>query len=582
MTSSKSKRQLYPVYYFLKAYPLRSAFTVVALLSSGLAEAVSFAAMIPLFGMAILQDGGQQDLGFLATTISQIFNFVGLEMTMVGVLVLIVLLMILKSLLSYYAMKEVGYICADVEVDFRKSMVNSLFHADWRYYLGHQTGDFSTAISTQIQGACNVFRATGLVLAGLIQVVLFSAMSMTISIPITLGGVFLGITVMFVLRNFVTLARVSAKTLAKHEGTLLSTLIDGLRGIKSNKAMGLQDRLQKYLEQDIDKLAAMRKRIILSSSVLKNFTEPVQVLGIAVALFLLSSYWQGGVEELLVLILLFYRTGQRLGNLQIYYQQIFTAIPPFWFVTNIISSAQEKREDINSGDEASLNESITFNKVSFAYDSVKVLSNVDLKIKAGDFITIVGPSGGGKTTLTDMLLRFNNPDTGSIEIDGRNINNFSKSSLRKMIGYLPQETILFHDTVRNNLTFGNLKILDADIKDALRRAGAISFVEHLPQGLDFNVGEHGGRLSGGQKQRLGLARALLNSPKILLLDEPTSALDKKSENDILDTLNDLRGTVTIIAISHQETFVNASDRKYLLENGKLASQAFITKEIEDD
>ena len=141
-----------------------------------------------------------------------------------------------------------------------------------------------------------------------------------------------------------------------------------------------------------------------------------------------------------------------------------------------------------------------------------------------------------------------------------------------MIGYVPQETALFHDSVRNNLTFGDLEISDLELKETLRRAGAINFVEQLPEGLDFVVGEHGGRLSGGQKQRLGLARALLHSPKILLLDEPTSALDKKSENDIINTLNDLRGTVTIIAISHQETFVNASDRKYLLENGELEAQ----------
>ena len=569
MTSNGLKNNFYPIYYFLKSYPKRSAFTVFALLTSGLAEAVSFAAMIPLLGMALLQNDTDRELGFLEAGISQFFDFVGLEMTLGGVLVLIVLLMGLKSLLSYYAMKEVGYICANVEVDLRKRMVNSLLHADWRYYLENQTGNFSTAISTQIQSASNVFRATGLVFAGFLQVGLFSAMSMSISLPITLGGVFLGLTVMFVLRNFVTLARVSAKTLAKHEGTLLSTLIDGLRGIKSNKAMGLQGRLQKYLEEDIEKLAVMRKRIVLSSAVLKNFAEPVQVFAIAIALFLSISYWKGGVEELLVLILLFYRTGQRLGNLQIYYQQIFTAIPPFWFVTNIISSAQEEREDLNLGDEASLNDSIIFNKVSFAYDSKIVLNSVDLKIKAGDFVTIVGPSGGGKTTLTDMLLRFNKPDTGMIEVDGKNINNLSKSSLRNMIGYVPQETTLFFDSIRNNLTFGDSEITDAKLQKALGRAGAISFVEHLPEGLDFVVGEHGGRLSGGQKQRLGLARALLHSPKILLLDEPTSALDKTSENDILNTLNDLRGTVTIIAISHQQTFVNASDKKYSLENGRI-------------
>ncbi|MDC3152720.1 ABC transporter ATP-binding protein/permease [SAR86 cluster bacterium] len=569
MTINETKNRFYPIYYFLRAYPKRSIFTVFAFLFSGLAEVVSFAAMIPLLGMAMFQNTGENDPTILESGIAKIFDIFGLDMTMGGILLLIVLLMTLKSLLSFYAMKEVGYICADVEVDLRKRMVNSLLYANWRYYLNNQTGDFSTAISTQVQNACNVFRATGLVLAGVIQVGLFSAMSLTISIPITLGGIILGIIVMFILRNFVTLARVSSKTLAKHEGTLLSTLIDGLRGIKSNKAMGLQDRLQKYLDKDIEKLADMRKKIVLSSSVLKNFAEPVQITGIAIALYILSSYWNGGFEELLVLIMLFYRTGQRLGNLQIYYQQIFTAIPPFWFVMNIINNAKKEREDLKSGDEPSLNQSIVFNRVSFAYDDKNVLDKVDLNIKAGDFITIIGPSGGGKTTLTDMLLRFNKPDSGTIEIDGKNINHLNKAQLRNMIGYVPQETILFHDTVRNNLTFGDIKISDKKLEEVLQRAGALNFVEQLPNGLDFNVGEHGGRLSGGQKQRLGLARALLHTPKILLLDEPTSALDKKSENDILNTLNDLRGTVTIIAISHQETFVNASDIKYSLENGKL-------------
>jgi len=572
MIPSESKNSLYPVYFFLKSYPTRSAFTVFALLFSGLAEAISFAAMIPLLGMALQQGNTDKELGFLEVSISQVFELAGLEMTIGSILLLVVLLMMLKSFLSFCAMKEVGYICTDVEVDLRKSMVNSLLYADWRYYLDTQAGDFSTAISTQVQTAANVFRATGLVLAGSIQIGIFSAMSLTISLPITIGGILLGFVVMLILRNYVTLARVSAQTLAKHQGKLLSTLIDGLRGMKSNKAMSMQGRLQNYLEQDIDQLAIMRKRIILSSSVLKNFQEPVQVLGIALALYSLSSYWDGGIEELIVLILLFYRIGQRLGNLQVYYQQIASAIPPFWFVSNIIRNAQEEKEDLNTGDEATLNNSIIFDMVSFSYDAKKVLNQVDLEIKAGDFITIIGPSGGGKTTLTDMILRFNKPDTGMIKIDGKNINDLSKSSLRKMIGYVPQETVLFYDSVRNNLTFGDPEITDSKLKAVLQRAGAISFVEQLPGGLDFLVGEHGGRLSGGQKQRLGLARALLHAPKILLLDEPTSALDKTSESDILNTLNDLKGTVTIIAISHQQTFVNASDGKYLLENGRLNKQ----------
>ena len=570
MTLDKHLKKLYPIYYFLVTYPKRSVFTVSALVISGLAEAISFAALIPLLGIALGgQENSVEEHGFLESMIDNLFNLVELDVTVSGILLLIVISMSLKSLLSFYAMKEVGYICVDVEADFRHKLVNSLLHAKWQYYLSNQTGDFSSAVSTQAQSAVNVFRATSLVIAGLLQVFIYSAMSLTISIPVSLLGFLLGVTIMVSLSRYVALARVSAKSLAKHEGTILSTLIDGLRGIKSNKAMGMQDCLGGYLSADIDRLAVLRKRIVLSSSALKNFQEPIQILGIAAALFFLTSYWKGGPEQLLVLILLFYRAGQRLGNIQIYYQQIVTAFPFFWFISNIITSADKEREDLNSGKLASMNESISFNKVSFSYGSKIVLDKISFKIYAGEFITIIGPSGGGKTTLSDMLLGFNEPDSGTIKMDGKNIDGFSKSSVRGIIGYVPQETILFHGTIKQNITFGDITVDDEKIKRALERAGLIDFVEQLPEGLDYVIGEHGGRLSGGQKQRIGLCRALLHNPKILLLDEPTSALDMESEKNILKTLSDIHGTVTIIAISHQQKFVKASDRQLLLKNGKI-------------
>ena len=570
MTLDKHLKKLYPIYYFLVTYPKRSVFTVSALVISGLAEAISFAALIPLLGIALGgQENSVEEHGFLESMIDNLFNLVELDVTVSGILLLIVISMSLKSLLSFYAMKEVGYICVDVEADFRHKLVNSLLHAKWQYYLSNQTGDFSSAVSTQAQSAVNVFRATSLVVAGLLQVFIYSAMSLTISIPVSLLGFLLGATVMVSLSRYVALARVSAKSLAKYEGTILSTLIDGLRGIKSNKAMGMQDCLGGYLSADIDRLAVLRKRIVLSSSALKNFQEPIQILGIAAALFFLTSYWKGGPEQLLVLILLFYRAGQRLGNIQIYYQQIVTAFPFFWFISNIITSADKEREDLNSGKLASMNESISFNEVSFSYGSKTVLDKISFKIYAGEFITIIGPSGGGKTTLSDMLVGFNEPDSGTIKMDGKNIDGFSKSSVRGIIGYVPQETILFHDTIKQNITFGDITVDDKKIKRALERAGLIDFVEQLPEGLDYVIGEHGGRLSGGQKQRIGLCRALLHNPKILLLDEPTSALDMESEKNILKTLSDIHGTVTIIAISHQQKFVKASDRQLLLKNGKI-------------
>jgi len=311
---------------------------------------------------------------------------------------------------------------------------------------------------------------------------------------------------------------------------------------------------------------------VLSGAVLKNFQEPVQIIVIAAALYFLTQYWEHGTEQLVVLILLFYRTGQRLNLLQVYYQQIATAIPPFWLVIDTIKSARNAEEEINIGSKAIMKKNIVFDNVYYSYGKNKVLKGVNVSIKSGDFVSIVGESGGGKTTLLDMILRFNTPDVGVIKFDDTPINHFSKKSLRSIIGYVQQETTLFHESIRNNLILGDLNISDEEIINVLKDSGAMDFVNNLPGKLDFIVGEHGGRLSGGQRQRIGIARALLHNPKILILDEPTSSLDKHTEKKILKVLANLHGKITIIAISHQQESIEASDRVLRISDGSITEE----------
>jgi len=544
-------------------------FMVFILLASGLAEALSFAALIPLIGIALGQDTSQVDSSLLQRSIHDLFFIVGMRPSIGNILFLISISITIKSFLSFYSMKEVGYICANIEADFRHKISNSLLNADWKYFLGSKAGDFSSAIGTQAQQAAGVLRSISLITANAVQVCIFIAMSLMISIPVTLVGVVLGFVVMIMLRKYVGISRISSKKITKHQGVLLSSLIDGLKGIKTYKSMVAEHFLVKYLKDDIDKLAKMRKRVVYSNSVIKNFQEPVQIISIALVLYFLSQYWQDGVENLIVLILILYRVGQKIGFLQVYYQQTVSFIPSFWFVTNIVQSAEENKEDISSGMDASMGQSINFSNISFSYKDKSIFENTSLCIKSGEFVSIVGGSGEGKTTLIDMLLGFNKPDFGEILFDNKPIELFSKKSLRTIIGYVPQDVTLFHDTVKNNITFGDTDVSDKVVKDALISANAMPFVSNFTGGMDFIVGEHGGRLSGGQRQRIGIARALLNKPKILILDEATSALDKASERNVLEALQELHGNVTIIAISHRDTFIEMADRVVLLSNGKL-------------
>jgi ATP-binding cassette subfamily B protein len=220
---------------------------------------------------------------------------------------------------------------------------------------------------------------------------------------------------------------------------------------------------------------------------------------------------------------------------------------------------------------AKIKPTIELKNVSYQYEdnSEKVLKNIDIKIAAGEKIGLVGHSGAGKTTITHLLLRFSDVTSGAILIDGHDIRDVTQQSLRKNIAYVPQEPMLFHRSLRENIAYGKPDATDAEIYQAARRANALEFIEKLPKGLDTTVGERGIKLSGGQRQRIAIARAILKDAPILLLDEATSALDSESEKLIQDSLLDLMKGRTSIVIAHRLSTIAKLDRIIVIEDGKI-------------
>jgi ATP-binding cassette subfamily C protein len=190
-------------------------------------------------------------------------------------------------------------------------------------------------------------------------------------------------------------------------------------------------------------------------------------------------------------------------------------------------------------------------------------------LKAGSFVTIVGPSGSGKTTLTDLITGLLVPTGGRILIDGADLANADVQGWRRRIGYVPQDPMLFSDTIRGNVTLGNRSVSDAAVWEALNRASATDFVSQLPGQLDHRIGELGTGLSGGQRQRLAIARALVTQPSLLILDEPTAALDKDSEAEVCRAIEELRGKLSIVTISHQPALRRLADEVWEVEGGHL-------------
>jgi len=212
---------------------------------------------------------------------------------------------------------------------------------------------------------------------------------------------------------------------------------------------------------------------------------------------------------------------------------------------------------------------IKFEKISFSYDNTLVLENFSLEIKKGQTVALVGPSGSGKSTLANLLNRFYDVDKGSLTLDGIPINKVKKKSLYKLTGMVTQDSILFNESVRNNIALGNRNATLTQIKEAAKVANASEFIEKLEQGYDSIIGEGGNKLSGGQKQRLSIARAILQDPEILILDEATSALDTNSEKMVQAALENLMKNRTSLVIAHRLSTIQNADLIVVLNQGKI-------------
>jgi ATP-binding cassette, subfamily B, bacterial MsbA len=239
----------------------------------------------------------------------------------------------------------------------------------------------------------------------------------------------------------------------------------------------------------------------------------------------------------------------------------------------ILDSPAEFQRDRGTRDAARFDRELKFEHVSFSYGDAPVLSNVDFTAKKGDVIALVGPSGSGKSTLVDLIPRFYEPTQGRILLDGIDTREIRLPALRSLTGIVSQETVLFHDTVRNNIAYGAMgKYTQAQIEEAAKAANAHEFIAELPDGYDTLLGERGTRLSGGQRQRLAIARALLTDPPILILDEATSALDTESERLVQEAVDRLLQGRTVFVIAHRLSTITHADQILVLGRGEIAER----------
>lgn len=549
---------------------------VAALLLAGVLEGVGFSMLLPLLSIAVAHQPGAGQLpaanavtagSNLERILTDVFSTVGITPTIGVLLVIFIVTIVLKNGLMLLAKKQVGYTVARVATDLRLALLRALMATRWGYYLNQPVGYLTNSMATEASRASNAYLNAILMTAEFFQALVYIILAFLVSWKATFAAIAAGVIIIFVLKRFVKKARRAGVRQTHLLKSLLALMTDTLQSIKPLKAMARENLADFFLKKKTTRLNKALQKQVLNKELRRAFQEPLIMVFLAVGLYALLVYWHLPLANILVLAFLISRLLKRLDKLQERYQQAAISESAFWSMRNAIQEVERQKEPLLGDRPPFLKNGIRLEDVSFAYGDHRVLRDASLIFPAGMITAIVGPSGAGKTTVVDLVTGLLRPQQGEVWIDDVPLAQADLRGWRRMIGYVPQETLLLHDTVLINVTLADPELSDDDAIGALRAAGAWNFVKYMPQGLQSMVGEHGGKLSGGQRQRIAIARALVHRPKLLILDEATTGLDPESEAAICDTSQQLRGKLTILAVSHQPALVKIADKAYRVYEG---------------
>lgn len=488
----------------------------------------------------------------------------------------IIIAFLLKNLFLYLSFFNLAYIRSAVVRDIRERIYNHILRLPLGYFNKEKRGDIISRFTNDVKEV--EWSLLGVIelyfkhpIAIVIPIVALFSISYKLTFFVLLVLPVSGYLISRIGKKLKHAAQAGQEKMAE----VLSHLEESLHGIKIIKAFSAsKDKNERFktLNDDHFKLMVKLHRKEFMASPLSEFMGSVVMSAILVYSGYLILMTDSALtpEFLIGYIAMFSQLLPPAKAISEAFFRLKKGAASLERINHVLATEQEK--DKNGLTEIPFEKSIQLNDLNFGYGDQLVLKNINLEIKKGESVALVGPSGGGKSTLVDLIPRFHELNSGSISIDGRDIKDIDLSALRGMMGIVTQDAILFNDTAANNIKMGDYYLSGDQIMNAAKVANAHQFIREMPDSYNTNLGEKGSNLSGGQRQRMSIARAVAKEPPILILDEATSALDTESEKMVQDALERVMKNRTSIVIAHRLSTIQNADKIVVLDRGEIAEQ----------
>lgn len=491
------------------------------------------------------------------------------------VCIVIIISVFISNLFRYLSQRIMENLRIHTLLNLRKAVFNNVMDLHIGFFSSQRKGDIISKIASDVQVVQYSVTATlQVVFKEPLQLIAYIVVLFSLSVKLTLFSMLVIPISAFVISRIVKKLKSQAIEGQESYGKMISYLDEALSGVKIVKAFNAADFVKNRFNRESSHYSKVMRRMVRRQQMGSPVSELLGVGMVAIILLYGGNLVLNGEGDL--------TASQFIGYIAIFSQVMRPAkalTDSFSNVHNGIAAGErvleliDEKNLVEDKDNAELvtsfGSAITFNHVGFAYGEKQILHDINLNIEKGQTIALVGPSGGGKSTLVDLIPRFMDVTQGEILFDGKNIKNLNQDSLRALIGTVNQESILFNDSILNNIAFANKTATQEEVEAAAKIANAHEFILKTPEGYETNIGDRGSKLSGGQRQRICIARAVLKNPPIMLLDEATSALDTESERLVQDALYKLMENRTTVVIAHRLSTIQNADKIVVLDSGRI-------------